>query len=264
MNKILKCVYGFLIAVSVLLTFNTNAHALENWEFKITPYFWMAGLNGDVTVKGRSAEVDASFSDIFDFFNIGGMLYFEAKNINNGLGFFISPTYINLEGDLGGDLVDVDFSFDMLLIEGGVTYTVLDSSSNMNSSRSSATLDVLAGGRFWYLNTELDIDGPADILPGEFDGDQGWFDFFIGIVPIFRYDNFIFRARSDIGGFNLGFSSDFSWNLEATLGYEIKNRVIPFIGYKALYVDYDDGSGSDRFAYDTWMYGPLVGLVFKF
>ena len=30
---------------------------VDGWEFAVAPYVWMAGLDGDVTVKGTKASV---------------------------------------------------------------------------------------------------------------------------------------------------------------------------------------------------------------
>jgi hypothetical protein len=55
-----------------------NASAGDSkWEFHVIPYFWMAGLGGDVTVRDIEVDVDAKFSDIFDHFDYGGALHLE-------------------------------------------------------------------------------------------------------------------------------------------------------------------------------------------
>ncbi|TDQ10387.1 hypothetical protein DEV91_1531 [Phyllobacterium brassicacearum] len=39
----------------------------QGWTFTVAPYFWAAGISGDVGLFGLPpVEVDASFSDIFD------------------------------------------------------------------------------------------------------------------------------------------------------------------------------------------------------
>ena len=51
----------------------------STWEFTITPYLWMTGIDGDVTVKGRDAEVDVGFDDILDDLDIAALAHFIAK-----------------------------------------------------------------------------------------------------------------------------------------------------------------------------------------
>ena len=46
----------------------------SGWTFSFAPYFWAAGLSGDVAQFGLpEAHVDASFSDIFDHLDFGAM-----------------------------------------------------------------------------------------------------------------------------------------------------------------------------------------------
>ena len=39
----------------------------------------MAGLNGDVTIKGIPADISMSFSDIMSDFKFGGQMHMEAR-----------------------------------------------------------------------------------------------------------------------------------------------------------------------------------------
>ena len=40
--------------------------APTGWQFRVTPYAWAPSVNGDVTVRGRTADIDFSFWDLFD------------------------------------------------------------------------------------------------------------------------------------------------------------------------------------------------------
>lgn len=40
--------------------------APSEWDFCFVPYGWLISMNGTQTVRGRSAEVDASFLDIVE------------------------------------------------------------------------------------------------------------------------------------------------------------------------------------------------------
>ena len=52
----------------------------EGWTFTVAPYFWAAGISGDVGLFGLPpVEVDASFSDIFDHLDFGAMAIGEAR-----------------------------------------------------------------------------------------------------------------------------------------------------------------------------------------
>ena len=52
----------------------------EGWTFTFAPYFWAAGLSGDVAQFGLpTVEVDSSFSDILDHLDFGAMAIGEAR-----------------------------------------------------------------------------------------------------------------------------------------------------------------------------------------
>jgi hypothetical protein len=37
-----------------------------------------------------------------------------------------------------------------------------------------------------------------------------------------------------------------------------------WLGYRVMGVNYESGSGFDKFKYDVTMYGPITGIVFRF
>jgi hypothetical protein len=66
----------------------------SKWEFDVIPYFWMAGMGGDVTVKGREAQTSTNFSDIWDNLDFGAQMHVEAKK--GKWGIFFDGTYLDL------------------------------------------------------------------------------------------------------------------------------------------------------------------------
>jgi hypothetical protein len=48
--------------------------APAGWEFRVTPYAWAPSVNGDVTVRGQTADIDMSFWDLFDSGSSGAEL----------------------------------------------------------------------------------------------------------------------------------------------------------------------------------------------
>jgi len=38
----------------------------SQWQFSFTPYGWLIGVNGNATARGRTVDIDASFSDIVE------------------------------------------------------------------------------------------------------------------------------------------------------------------------------------------------------
>jgi opacity protein-like surface antigen len=75
-------------------------------------------------------------------------------------------------------------------------------------------------------------------------------------------DRWGFDLYGDIGGFGAG--SDFTYRLGAGLGYSISDSVSLRGGYTVIDFDYSQGSGLGQIDYDTTMYGPTLGVGFKF
>ena len=48
--------------------------AESGWEFRVTPYAWAPSVNGNVTVRGQTADIDMSFWDLFDSGSSGAEL----------------------------------------------------------------------------------------------------------------------------------------------------------------------------------------------
>ncbi len=73
-----------------------TVHVGDDWEFVVAPYLWMAGMIGDVTVKGTDSEVDAGFSDILDSLDAAFLGYIEARK--GKWGFYTDASYLKLAG----------------------------------------------------------------------------------------------------------------------------------------------------------------------
>lgn len=245
----------------------------NKWHFAIIPYLWMMGLNGKVGVKGQTANMKVSFSDIIENLDFAAEVHIEAWR--DRFGFFIDTTYskisltdnVQLRSDRTVNIKNVSQFF---LGEFGGFYRAgtwpigTGTGSNQGKTNTSLTLDLIGGGRYWWLKDQIDLKGPLGVNP-QFSGSESWFDFIVGGRVKLDINKFFFQLRSDIGGFGLGFSSDISWNIAGYIGYELPwYKITPIIGYRALYDKYSNGSGDNRFLWDAWMYGPQIGVGFQF
>lgn len=261
-----------LLAANDTETETTYIEAPSNkWHFAVIPYLWMMGLNGKVGVKGRTADMNVSFSDIIKNLDFAAEVHIEAWR--DRFGFFIDATYskisltdnVKLRQDRTLNIKNVSQFF---LGEFGGFYRAgtwpLGTGSNQSKTNTSLTLDLIGGGRYWWLEDEIDLRGPLGQNP-QFSGSESWFDFIVGGRANLAINKFFVQIRTDIGGFGLGFSSDISWNIVGYIGYELPwYKITPIIGYRALYDKYSNGSGDNRFLWDAWMYGPQLGVAFQF
>jgi hypothetical protein len=244
-----------------------NPSSGENrWEFSIAPYFWMAGLEGDVGAGGETAHIDFSFSDIWDHLDYGGEVHMEAWK-GGRWGLFLDATYLKLSGDEDGKIdgtlpVSVDISMAEWLVEFGGLYRLGRWPLGKNEGRA-LTLEALGGGRYWNLNMKLFA---STLFPGvgrNVDETKDWVDPFIGLrLGVDLTKKLSLALRGDIGGFGVG--SQFTWNASAIFGYHFSPMISAYLGYKALGVDYETGSLHRKFTFDVTMYGPIVGLGIQF
>ena len=261
----------------------------DGWTFQVTPYAWIMGLEGSQTIRGRTVDVSASFIDILENSDslIGLMGYAEARKGRWGIfgdGVYSAITasggathdFTGPFGRVKGTL-DASLGLDIQMFTGeaGVAYEVLQWGSPAGSL---TAIDIMAGGRYWWQEADLDLK-----LSSKFDlaglkvvsanravaasGDVEWFDPFVGgrIRQQFK-PGLEATLAGDVGGFGVG--SEFSWQLVAALSWEFAHtRTVDWaavVGYRALYVDYEQGSVLDKYEYDMLQHGPLLGISARF
>ncbi|MEA2782101.1 MAG: hypothetical protein QOK29_3645 [Rhodospirillaceae bacterium] len=244
-----------LLAASVILVFAANAQAGakksgDGWTFEITPYLWIAGLNGTVGASERlpPADIDVSFSDIFSHLKFAAYVVAEARH--ERFGILADIEYAKLTADssrftpLGQAQLEVK-SFNST-IEGA--YRFVDTPSFM--------LDGLAGVRIFSVENQLSFG----FLPNRSASSSNtWVDPVIGIrviVPI--RSGFFVNGYGDVGGF--GISADWTWEIYGGVGYNFNDSITGYAGYRYLDVDHQDGG----FIYDVSQRGPLIGVGFRF
>jgi len=226
----------------------------SGWVFSVTPYFWMSSMKGQVGVRGlEPANVDLSFSDIFnaiDWSPPPAMLAGEARNGR----YAVFTDFLYLGNEVGGTLsgplaTAVNVHLNTVIWTFGGSYRVVDNGA--------ATLDLLAGGRLWYMDTDITLAGPVNTLQGS--GSKTWVDPIVGLSGTVDLGNgFGLRGSADVGGF--GVAADLDWQVVGALQYQYNQMVSFEAGYRYLDVDYSD----DGFVYDMVMQGPIIGATFKF
>jgi hypothetical protein len=224
-------------------------------------------MTGSQTVRGRTVNIDAGFIDIIEKSDsiIALMTYFEARN--GPLSLFADLVYSKLgaSGSRSTRVGAVGASLDiqMTTLEVGATYEAFRWAGTPGSH---TALDVLAGGRFWWQRADLSIGfaGGRGIARS---GDVSWGDPFVGVRLRHQFaPHHELALRGDIGGFEVG--SRFSWQLVGTYSWEFSSSGsvawAAVIGYRALSVDYVQGAGRTRYAFDMVQHGPILGISMRF
>ncbi|HEY3278716.1 MAG TPA: hypothetical protein VGJ94_19035 [Syntrophorhabdaceae bacterium] len=235
----------------------------DKWQVEVIPYLWATALTGNVQVRGIDSKVDMSFADIWKDLDFGAMAHVEAMKGN--WGFFADGLYVKLtaDGDTAGPRVGPvsgSVKIKEWIVELGGLYRI--GRWPVGEGRK-ISLDALGGGRYWYLESTLNFAAPDRGLLIDMSASKEWVDPFAGLRM--RADltrDLAFLLRGDIGGFGLG--STFSWNASGVFQYSFTPAIRTYLGYRAMKVDYESGSGATKFRYDVNMYGPIAGVGFRF
>ena len=228
-----------------------------SWAFSVAPYLWMANIKGTQTVKGQEADLDVSFGDVLDVLDFAAELHVEGMK-DNTWGFFVDGTYLKLGPEAKQGPIDIRIGYKYWLWEAGGVYRA----NSWATDNGHAAVDLLLGGR--YTSMDVDLDFQKLPLPNV-GGSASWTDLIVGARLVADIaDNWSLVLRGDLGGFGIGGSSNLSaqgillarWNFQPDW-----NLVV---GYRALYQDYESGSGANKFAYDGTTHGPVLGVEYRF
>lgn len=226
----------------------------KDWEFILTPYLLLANIEGEVGV-GRvgSVDVEVDTSEILEHLEAGFMGHAEARRRHWGL--FVDVAYMKLGDDISNPRgVVVGAEVDQTLVEAFLFHRF---------ELKRGWLDAFAGARYWNIGMDVDLSGP--FVETSRDRREEWVDPVLGARVAYPIaDRWQVRLHGDIGGFAA--SSDLSWNVIGTVGWEATEWFSLEVAYRALFVDYDTGKrgSEDFFSYDTITHGPLLGFAFKF
>ena len=263
----------------------TPPPAIQGWTYTLTPYFWATSLNGSTTVKGRTADVDVGFFDILDHTQFPeGLFQLAALGEARNGRFGLLTDILYMKADVGasatrsrgtdaiGGAVGVSAGLDteMVIAEVAAAYEFARW-NGMTSAGSTTALDIYAGGRAWWQRADVQIaaTGTLNIFDLTFSrsGVLSAENPLVGLRLRHQFTpgmNFV--VSGDVGGFDVG--SKFSWQVLAALDYEIcRSRTVTWsamLGYKALSVDYSQGSGVTLYEFDMTIHGPIFGVTARF
>ena len=156
----------------------------DPWTFTATPYAWAVMMNGSVTVKGRTADIDVDLNDLWNVVKqseipkdlAAFMGSFEARHDR----FSIFSDLVYLKVTLSGDMVrgrgnnfvnatlnaSANFQDQMVIAETAATYQVAHWGSNATADSGTA-VDALGGARYWWMQGKLSANATAVLNVGD-------------------------------------------------------------------------------------------------
>ena len=236
------------------------------WHGVVSLALWVPGIYGDMTVRGRDAELDSTPMDILENLDKIESIFQGRIAVYRGKwGFSLSGMTVRFEDTLqideqgqgGTGRVGLDMA------EAYVSYCINRCPLRVDCDPRCAgyrALEVYVGARYWYMELGLDANGRA--VPSVRQN-KDWVDPIVGAKYTWMLGNgWGFDVQGDIGGFGVG--SDFTWNVRAGVHYRFSQMVSLELGAKVMEVDYRDGSGTSAFKFDSVLWGPYFALNFFF
>jgi hypothetical protein len=255
------------------------------WTVSFTTYSWLPWISGDLAVKGRSFDVDVTPGQILETLDWSGIpAWFSYAEARNGrFSLFNDVAYSKLAasrdfaktGPAGAVTLsgNVAADYEQAIVELGAAYEVWSGGTALGP----AGLDVVAGGRYWHqsvtvsadLSATIDLDGLTVEGSRVFakSGTVEWIDPFVGLrLRQGIAEGQSLTLRADVGGFDV--ASDVTWQVVASYDFQIcvtdRYAIDGYAGYRALSVDYSQGSGLNRYELDAVMQGPVAGASIRF
>jgi hypothetical protein len=222
----------------------------EEWKHELAPYVWGSAMEGTTGIGGVTADVDLSFSDILDNLEMGFMGMY--RGTRDRFSITVDTIFMGLgatERSRNG-AAKADIDVDQFVLGAAAGYSLTEK------------FLVLGGLRYNDLSAEVKVTGPLGNT-ADAETDESWVDPYIGAqytIPL--SEAWSLNLYGDIGGFGVG--SDFVWQGLVTLRWQLTERTGALAAYRYMDVDYESGSGSNRFKYDMAFSGPALGIVFTF
>ena len=239
--------YQLLIVVTGSILWHGSLKAedqQQSIQYEITPYLWVASINGTIAASGNEGPPIDSDYNFFSLDNLDGVASATFTARDQQWGFLFDFLYVDFQDTLGeGTVLQATPRLSGRILEFAGTYKL----SAVND------LEVIAGLR------QQDIDAQISISNRTPQASVDWIDPFVGVVymPALT-DKWYLSLRGDVGGF--GIESDVAVNAEAMLRYQFGDTFSLKFGYRYLKVDFEDSS----LVYDISLDGILFGLGIRF
>ncbi len=223
----------------------------EGWHFAVSPYLWIAGINGQAGVGDLTVDVSSGITDSNVHLNAGFMSTFEARK--DKFVILTDLQYSNLGTDRptpGPLFSSATAEFKTFILDPEVGYRILQNPDKGNY------VDVLGGIRYYHLQTDLTF-GAGILAARSASRSKGWVDVVGGArTRLYMSKRWFFVGKADLGGGG----SKFTGQLLGAVGFQISNHVALLGGYRYLKINYD----KDNFLFDMGLSGPILGAGFRF
>lgn len=256
---------GLILVIGIFCAL--SAHAEENevgndkgWQFEITPYLFAAGMDGTVGIRGISADIDMSFSDIWERLDSAFMFYFSAQK--GDWIYALDAIYFKIDDEGAATWQGPLGNSNTAQLNADMTQQAYALSAGRRVLNDRTKVDVMGVARYTSLDAglKLALTTGSDLLP---DGSrsvsrkESWWDAAIAVrvlTPIAEKWDLVGYADIGAGG------SDLTYQLLAGANWQFGKSLSAKFGYRHIYQDYQ----KDDFKWDMTTSGVYAGLGIKF
>lgn len=260
----------------------------DAWRFQAATYGWLISVSGSTTSHGQTVDTNASFIDLLQKSDslIGYMGYLEADKgpvgvyadfVFTKMGFTTSQAAYRhpVAGLKLSGTANAALTMQMFIVELGGVYELARWGGDGSGS---TALEAVGGFRYWNVNLTGTFDALITADTTRFNlnrsggfaladsGTTHWVDPLVGLRLRHQLaPNQTITLRGDIGGFNL--QNSLSWQAIAVYSYDWQMsgyRIAALLGFRALGVNYNSGSGATAFGLNEVFYGPVLGASLRF
>jgi len=221
-----------------------------DWQFEFTPFLWATYFRYDGSLGPFGATGDIDFTELTSPPNLGFSGRIEARR--RRFGAFLEAGYILASAEYRAHFspisaleVKVDVDMEMVRVTLGGLYRLGDPG---------LTLDLMAGVRYTYIETDTSVDYLFDSSFTK--------EFFDPMIAArLRWDfaqEWRLAVRTNAVG--LGVDTEYTWGLQGTIGYRVSEHAILEFGYRYQNLSQEVG----LLNLDLEIHGPIMGITFSF
>lgn len=241
-------------------------------DYELGLYVWGSSLVSTIDTDEGEATSRIPFSDLLDNLNLALML--RARANFDKLSLVFDGEYFDLESDrkwqtirLGpeGNL-EVPASAKVKLVQyilelnGG--YQVFDLAAPYSLVRGDELRtrgELYAGARYLSMKPEVEVQVGA--VRANIGNWESWVDGVVGARLAFDLsENVALGIQGDVGGFDIGQSSKFTWMQITSLSWRYSDSMTLALGYKFLDVEREVGDNT----IDLQLRGPFIATFVRF